>query len=155
MAFPISVAGEIPLPAVPEPDFPKRVIDACLDQLEHEGAQITERAGYGVCFRRPIFSMRFYAFWWLSSIARTGTIEVSPPTTGQGAFALTYHLSRWRAVVYATIVACVFLLAPDGWMALALWTVWVGVPHLFVALRARSWMEKRIEEARSIQRTAC
>src|SRR5262245_58060481 len=149
MPFHVSVIGEAPLPAVPVDDFPERVIIACLDELEHEGAKITARSAYSVTYRKPFFRLGFDSGWWLPVLAPTGTFEVHP--SAPGGAKVTYRLSLLRHVAIGAVAPLFFLLIPEARFAvIPAWLWLLGAPYLVAFFRARQWTRKRIEEATRI-----
>jgi hypothetical protein len=151
MTFPVSVNGEVPLPSVPVDDFPARVIMACLDELEHEGADIIERTRHSVTYRTPFFRLGWYSSWWITMLAPTGTFEVHPNAPGGGR--ATYRLSLLRNAIIGSLMTLVFLLLIQAWFALIWAGGWlVGAPYLFTVYRARQWTRRRVEDAMRVAR---
>ena len=146
MPFPLSINGEVDLPIVPADDFRKRVIFACMDELEHERCVITQRTGDGIRFSAPTFRGRFDLRLWFTAPLDGGRIEVD--ATGD-APKLRYQLSTRRLTAWGSVLTFLFLLwAREKWWITLMASAWcVGLPYLIALIRAPRWMRKRITDA--------
>jgi hypothetical protein len=141
----------VALPASTVETLPERVIDACVDQLEHEGAEITGRAPLTIGFRVPLTMLKRPQQ--LTSDVDRGTIDIA--LVAEGRFVLTYQLSLWRLVVFLTVGAPImFGVLTPGFLGLTSWefaaVAWfflVGVTYVIKVVRARAWFRRRIADA--------
>lgn len=149
MSFPVRIRGSVALPTVAVDGLPERVMVACVDQFEHEGAKVTSDTPLAASFYVPIRMLE--RGQWLTTSIESGTIDITP--TADGGFVLTYQLSLWRVVLFMSFAAPILfgLIGHAPWeMTVLLWLLVVGGNYVHGTGRARFWFRQRIADASEV-----
>jgi len=152
MPFPFSIRGSIPIPRDPATLSDRAIIDACADQVEHEGARVVSRSDRSTAFASPLF--RGLGSKWRFTVPLSGgSFEITREATGGRR--LRYVLSTRRTALMGTAILAVFfalaIAAGPGpfpwWTGVFFWLWIVGVNYVISFARAPSWLRRRLSDA--------